>query len=103
MCCICSFNATREKCASLWYHLVPWVLCRVDDSIANPSITVYTRNNESRWVVFQKCIHGFALQQVAENPPMLEESDSTKNIASTSAVDKAIVDEKKLLLMTSTK
>ena len=86
-----------KKCASLWYHLVPWVLCRVDDSIANP------RKNESRWVVFQKCIHGFALQQVAENPPMLEESDSTKNIASTSAVDKAIVDEKKLLLMTSTK
>ena len=87
-----------KKCASLWYHLVPWVLCRVDDSIANPSITVYTRNNEARWVVFQKCIHGFALQKKAENTPPPEVFDSSKNITSTSAVGKAIVDENKVIV-----
>ena len=76
-----------KKCASLWYHLVPWVLCRVDDSIANPSITVYTRNNESSLSCFSK------MQKKAENTPLLEEFDSTKRVASISAVGKANVDD----------
>ena len=67
-----------KNCALLWY----------------PCITVYTRNNEARWVVLQKCIHGFALQKKAENTPPPEEFDSTKRVASISAVGtKAIVDD----------
>ena len=86
-----------KTCASLWYHLVPWILCRVDDSNANPSITVHVRNNKSRWVVVQKCLHGFALQKKA-GTPSLEEFDSTNYVASTSSVGKANVDDNKAIV-----
>ena len=48
------------ECASLWYHLVPWVLCRLEDIQNDDNVEeTGTPAELANWMFLQKCIHGF--------------------------------------------
>ena len=67
------------KCATLWYHFVPWVLyplegiMKIPGTEAEPvSVTL------SRWNILQKCIHGFGSNPATERKA--ETNEDSKGI-----------------------
>ena len=53
--------------ASLWYHFVPWVLCRLEDITINTGETKETMITPTeQWNYFQKCLHGCTSNAMSE-------------------------------------